>query len=82
MPPPVDALIVTLYFGVLGCLAAYGVHRAYLLYLYTRRRPRSVPPATPSRPAAGMLPRVTVQLPVYNEMYVVERLIDAVGALR
>ena len=29
-----------------------------------------------------MLPRVTVQLPVYNEMYVVERLIDAVGALR
>ena len=81
MPPALDVLVVALYFGVLACLAAYGAHRAYLVYLYTtgRRRPVSPSAATPAR---ANLPRVTVQLPVYNEMYVVERLIDAVGGLR
>ncbi|WP_113923037.1 cellulose synthase family protein [Cognataquiflexum aquatile] len=33
-------------------------------------------------PAAKDLPKVTVQLPIYNEMYVVERLIDAVSKFR
>ena len=82
MPPPLDTVVVALYFGVLGCLAVYGAHRAYLVYLYTTRRPRSVPPSAPALSASAILPRVTIQLPVYNEMYVVERLIDAVGALR
>lgn len=82
MPPTVEALVVALYFVVLGGLAAYCVHRAYLVYLYTTSGPRSVRPSEPARTASALPPRVTVQLPVYNEMYVVERLIDAVGALR
>ena len=91
MPSPVDALVVGLYFGVLGCLAAYGAHRAYLVYLYTRGSRAAPAPAVQAPPVPGAaapappraaLPRVTVQLPVYNERYVVERLIDAVGALR
>ncbi|MCY4029800.1 MAG: glycosyltransferase [Acidobacteria bacterium] len=82
MPPPVDALVVALYFGVLACLAAYWAHRAYLVYLYTTRRSRSASRSAQAGLASAVLPRVTVQLPVYNEMYVVERLIDAVGRLR
>lgn len=76
-----DVLVVGLYFAVLVGLSVYGAHRGYLLYLYTNAR-RSVPrrPACdPPRPAP---PRVTVQLPVFNEVYVVERLIDAVARLR
>jgi cellulose synthase/poly-beta-1,6-N-acetylglucosamine synthase-like glycosyltransferase len=70
------ALVLSAYFGVLAVLAAYGLHRWWLLWLLARhRRPGAAPPA----PAD--LPRLTVQLPVYNEMYVVERLIDAVAAL-
>ncbi len=76
MPLP-GALLVGLYFVLLVCLSAYGLHRAYLLYLYTRYRPRRVPAWVDD----GDVPFVTVQLPVYNERYVVERLIDAAARL-
>jgi cellulose synthase/poly-beta-1,6-N-acetylglucosamine synthase-like glycosyltransferase len=48
-----------------------------MIYLYFRHR-REVP-----QPAGRFaeLPKVTVQLPLYNEMYVAERLLEAVGAL-
>src|SRR4029077_20199264 len=51
-----------------------GWHRYYLVYLYMRNRdkePTAQPPLDP-------LPVVTIQLPLYNEMYVADRLIDAV----
>ncbi len=63
----------------LGChllLAAYGFHR-YVLIAMNRRRPLRVSAARGSTP----LPTVTVQLPIYNERLVVERLIDAACAL-
>jgi cellulose synthase/poly-beta-1,6-N-acetylglucosamine synthase-like glycosyltransferase len=68
---------LVLYYIVLALLAMYGTHRALMVRLYYRHR-RDVP-----RPAGELpvLPRVTVQLPIYNEVYVVERLIDAVAAL-
>ena len=73
------AQIATLaaYYAVLALLAMYGTHRAMMVRLYYRHR-RDVP-----RPAGELskLPRVTVQLPIYNEVYVVERLIAAVAAL-
>ncbi|HKA36833.1 MAG TPA: cellulose synthase family protein [Thermoanaerobaculia bacterium] len=73
------AQIATLaaYYVVLALLAMYGTHRAMMVRLYYRHR-RDVP-----RPAGELtkLPRVTVQLPIYNEVYVVERLIAAVAAL-
>ncbi len=56
-------------------LCIFGLHRYYLVYLYKRgMRQEDLPK---QQPCAG-LPRVTVQLPVYNEMYVTERLIRAV----
>jgi cellulose synthase/poly-beta-1,6-N-acetylglucosamine synthase-like glycosyltransferase len=72
-----DKAIVTAYFIVLSILSFYGIHRYLMVYLY-RRHGKNVPV-----PGAHFesLPRVTVQIPSYNEMYVIERVIDAVCAL-
>jgi cellulose synthase/poly-beta-1,6-N-acetylglucosamine synthase-like glycosyltransferase len=71
---PVETLVLVLYFFVLSILAIYGWHRYYLVYLYTKNKDKApLPP-----PALGALPRVTVQLPIFNEMYVADRLISTV----
>ena len=65
------------YYVVLTLLAVYGAHRAFMVRLYYRHRGDDpLPPGDLER-----LPVVTVQLPLYNEVYVVERLLDAVMAL-
>ena len=81
---------VVLHGAVLALLLPFAGHRAHLLRLSRRARPASEPPPTaqsslpwtsPSRSGcsgpARAWPRVTVQLPVFNEMHVVERAIDA-----
>jgi cellulose synthase/poly-beta-1,6-N-acetylglucosamine synthase-like glycosyltransferase len=73
------SLILAVYFFVLSILAVYGWHRYYLVYLYMRNRDRV--PATPPSLDPADLPRVTVQLPIFNEMYVADRLIAAVCQL-
>jgi cellulose synthase/poly-beta-1,6-N-acetylglucosamine synthase-like glycosyltransferase len=71
---PSDTIILVSYFFVLSILAVYGWHRYYLVYLYMRHRD-----SQPVEPAMlDPLPVVTIQLPIYNEMYVADRLIDAV----
>jgi cellulose synthase/poly-beta-1,6-N-acetylglucosamine synthase-like glycosyltransferase len=70
-----DLLIVLPYFFVLTILAAYGLHRYWLVYSYVKYRNNLPPPA----PEPREWPRVTVQLPIYNERYVIERLIEAVS---
>ena len=73
-----DLLLIVPYFTILIILALYGLHRYYLVYTYFRhRRNRPVPPPGEWAP----LPRVTVQLPLYNERYVAERLIEEVCRL-
>ncbi|HEU4937479.1 MAG TPA: cellulose synthase family protein [Vicinamibacterales bacterium] len=74
---PVETLILVLYFFVLSILAIYGWHRYYLVYLYTKHKNQ----APAQLPELSNLPRVTVQLPIFNEMYVADRLIDAVCEL-
>src|SRR6188472_1887756 len=71
---PVETLILVLYFFVLSILAIYGWHRYYLVYLYTKNKAKAPLPM----PELAVLPRVTVQLPIFNEMYVADRLIDTV----
>src|ERR687895_397138 len=72
-----ETLILATYFFVLVILAVYGWHRYYLVYLYMKNKDRQ--PEPPRQ--FDVLPVVTVQLPIYNEMYVADRLIDAVCAL-
>src|SRR5438094_6743587 len=72
-----ETFILVLYFFVLIILAVYGWHRYYLVYLYMKNRnkePFVGPPLDP-------VPIVTIQLPLYNEMYVADRLIEAVAAI-
>lgn len=69
-----ETLVLATYFFVLVILAVYGWHRYYLVYLYMKYRDRQ---PVPTRPLET-LPKVTVQLPIYNEMYVADRLIEAV----
>jgi cellulose synthase/poly-beta-1,6-N-acetylglucosamine synthase-like glycosyltransferase len=69
--------ILAAYFFVLAILAVYGWHRYYIVYVYTKYRdnvPKRLPPLDP-------LPPVTVQLPIYNEMYVADRLVSTVCAM-
>jgi cellulose synthase/poly-beta-1,6-N-acetylglucosamine synthase-like glycosyltransferase len=69
--------VLGLYFGCLGVLTLYGLHRWYLVSLYLRHRHE---PRLPAR-RFPVAPVLTVQLPLYNEMYVAERLIDGICAL-
>ena len=73
-----SGLVVGTYLAILLLLASYGFHRSSLVWLYYRNRTRKPEP----RGTFAELPAVTVQLPLYNEMYVVERLLDAVAAIR
>jgi cellulose synthase/poly-beta-1,6-N-acetylglucosamine synthase-like glycosyltransferase len=65
------------YVGVLIGLSGYGFHRLTIIYLYLRHsRKRPEPKAKFTE-----LPLVTMQLPIFNEMYVVDRLLDAVSKI-
>jgi cellulose synthase/poly-beta-1,6-N-acetylglucosamine synthase-like glycosyltransferase len=69
--------VLASYFGVLAVLTFYGAHRWYLLWLYARHRRDAPRPA--EVPASA--PRLTVQIPLFNERYVARRAIEAVAAL-
>jgi cellulose synthase/poly-beta-1,6-N-acetylglucosamine synthase-like glycosyltransferase len=74
--PRLDVLLLIAYYLALGILAIYSVHRLYLVRL---RRTLDGPRPTPLPPKAW--PSVTVQLPLFNELNVAERLIDAVASI-
>ena len=69
-------MLSIVYFVAALLVALYGVNALLLSVLYLRRR---VPPAEPAE--LEEWPVVTVQLPIYNELYVVRRLLDAVSCL-
>ena len=70
-----DLCLLIPYFIVLIILAFYGMHRYQLVYLYYKyRKNKAIDP--PSR--FTELPRVTIQLPIFNEQYVIDRLVDCV----
>jgi len=73
-----DAALLLPYFAVMIVLAIYGVHRYQLVYLYFKHR-KNANPEPPGHFAE--LPRITVQLPIYNEQFVIDRLIEAVCAM-
>ncbi len=66
--------LIILYFVLLGFLSIYGGHRYFLAYLFIKNFKGARNP----KKKFDKLPFVTIQLPVYNEMYVIARLIDSV----
>ena len=73
-----DAALLLPYFAVMILLAIYGVHRYTLVYIYFKYS-KNYHPAPPAH--FEELPRVTVQLPIFNEQFVIDRLIDAICAM-
>ncbi len=73
-----DTALLIPYFIVMVILAFYGIHRYQLVWLYYRNRKNEAHGAEPpARFGEGELPFVTIQLPIFNEQYVIDRLIDA-----
>jgi cellulose synthase/poly-beta-1,6-N-acetylglucosamine synthase-like glycosyltransferase len=77
-PNAFDLMLLVPYFVVMVILAAYGLHRYALVYMYYRNEKNRT--MEPPQKFTG-LPRVTVQLPIFNEQYVIERLVDSICKL-
>ncbi len=88
--------IVVIYFACALLLTVYGINAHVLIHLYKRRYPQrrffdqrvldtfysQRPPYDTNSAAAAKLPKVTTQVPVFNELNVAERIIDAVAAFQ
>jgi cellulose synthase/poly-beta-1,6-N-acetylglucosamine synthase-like glycosyltransferase len=74
-----DWALLIPYFSVLIVLSFYGLHRYEMIrgYLKHRKKLADGPPAR-----FEQLPRVTIQLPLYNEKFVVERLVEETLKIR
>jgi cellulose synthase/poly-beta-1,6-N-acetylglucosamine synthase-like glycosyltransferase len=77
-PNAFDTALLIPYFIVLILLASYGAHRYVLVYLYYKNKKNRTTDPPRHFPE---LPRITVQLPIFNEQFVVERLLDAICRL-
>jgi cellulose synthase/poly-beta-1,6-N-acetylglucosamine synthase-like glycosyltransferase len=73
----VDVVWAFCYLSVLIGLSGYGLHRYFIVYLFLKYRKRVPQPLAHFE----QLPVVTVQLPLFNEIYVVERLLKSVSEL-
>ncbi len=75
---PVIFVLCILYFGVVLVLSAYGIHRMVLV-LMCRFKREDLARMAQDPPLPAELPFVTVQLPLFNESTVTNRLLDAVA---
>ena len=66
------------YFIVLILLAFYGLHRYQLVWMYYRNKKNK---RTEPKEKFAELPTVTIQLPIFNEQFVIDRLVDAICRL-
>jgi cellulose synthase/poly-beta-1,6-N-acetylglucosamine synthase-like glycosyltransferase len=69
-----EDFLLIVYFVSLSILFAFGIHGLVMLYYYHK----TLHIKMPEMKIEGEYPTVTIQLPMYNEMYVIERLIKAV----
>jgi cellulose synthase/poly-beta-1,6-N-acetylglucosamine synthase-like glycosyltransferase len=74
-----DWIILLLYFTILAVLAVYGAYRIKQVIDFWRYR--KFVPVPKGQFNEGDLPHITVQLPLFNELYVVDRLLKAVTAI-
>ena len=79
MPFPIQVVVGLLYLVALVGLFLYGMNAYVMLALHWRQRRKALEIPSPS--PQQVWPRVTVQLPLYNERYVARRLLEAAGAL-
>src|SRR5215510_1432224 len=77
-PNTFDLLLLIPYFVVMVILACYGLHRYMLVFMYYKNRKKHA--GEPPQKFAE-LPRVTVQLPIFNGEFVVGRVAEGIGEL-
>ena len=72
-----------IYFGILLIISLYGFHKVVMVWRFYkyRRTGATANFVDPWTLTDKELPTVTVQLPIYNELYVVERLLNAIAHL-
>ncbi len=73
-----DMMLLIPYFIVLIILAGYGFHRYQLVWMYYRNRKHAV---REPKSRFQELPRVTIQLPIFNEQFVIDRLVESICKL-
>ena len=73
-----DMMLLVPYFIVLIILAGYGFHRYQLVWMYYRNRKNAVYEPKSHFPE---LPRITIQLPIFNEQFVIGRLVESICKL-
>jgi len=74
---PFEIAILILYGLLMAVLSIYSFHAYLMVYLYRKHRGKGAKPVRKFR----SWPRVTIQLPIFNEKFVVERLIEAACAI-
>src|SRR6202790_4670921 len=62
-----DWMLLIPYFSILAILSVYGLHRYDVIRTYFKHRKNAL---KEPRGRFAQLPRVTIQLPIYNERYV------------
>jgi cellulose synthase/poly-beta-1,6-N-acetylglucosamine synthase-like glycosyltransferase len=79
---PIWAIIILiLYAFTLIFVFSFSISQLHLVYKYLFvKRPINLAPFTINK-HIEKLPKVTIQLPIYNEMYVVDRLLDAISKI-
>jgi cellulose synthase/poly-beta-1,6-N-acetylglucosamine synthase-like glycosyltransferase len=84
MSESIQSIWLVIYLFALVCLFTYGMNCYLLMIFYRLRRPRALQRHAEiiksfyEQHSIKNWPRVTIQLPIYNERYVVERLIKSV----
>jgi cellulose synthase/poly-beta-1,6-N-acetylglucosamine synthase-like glycosyltransferase len=72
-----ENILIGAYLTILGLLAVYGFHRSQLVYLFATTRKKS--PKPKAYFSEQTLPKVTIQLPMFNERYVATRIITSIA---
>ncbi len=72
-----DVILFGLYIAALSMLGLFGIHKYFLLLMFRKYKKQS----QSQPPEPEIWPSVTVQLPIYNEKYVLNRLLKAVVRL-
>jgi cellulose synthase/poly-beta-1,6-N-acetylglucosamine synthase-like glycosyltransferase len=76
-----DTAIIFVYTLASVLILFYSISQLNLLYYYLRSKKHQEKPPVFNLSKAGETPFVTIQLPLYNEMYVVERLLRNIAGI-
>ena len=78
-----DIAILALHFGLLSMLCLFGLHRLSMVFRWFFHRGTLFDDVKPySEQEFSELPKITVQIPIYNEQYVAQRIIEAIADLK